>query len=164
MVDLNTLIPSSLGATLFDASLINDHGQIVARGITNTPGPVNTYLLTPINFAAVQAPVNSNGTSIFKGHGVVPIKFTLTVNSTGFNATATCQLPPASIAVTRVASTDTGAVTQDTYGIPSDNGANFRISACQYIYNVDTSSLGTGRYLDVAINGTIVGSAAFGIN
>jgi hypothetical protein len=47
--------------------------------------------------AAVQSPIKSDGTSVFKANrGVVPVKFTLSVNGA-----ATCQLPAATISLTR---------------------------------------------------------------
>lgn len=47
MVDLNSLIDPNSGWTLFDATGINDRGQIVGGG-TNALGEGHAYLLTPV--------------------------------------------------------------------------------------------------------------------
>src|SRR5207247_4075922 len=58
----------------------------------------------PIYAAQVQQPINADGTSVFSvRRGVVPVKFTLTQGGV-----ATCDLPPATIAVTRTAGGTTG--------------------------------------------------------
>jgi uncharacterized delta-60 repeat protein len=108
--------------------------------------------------AQVQQPINANGTSVFTvRRGVVPVKFTLTVGGV-----ATCALPPATIAVTRTAGGTTGAVNESVYSSSADSGSNFRISSCQYIYNLNSSALGVGTYrVDIKINGDVVGSGVF---
>jgi hypothetical protein len=89
--------------------------------------------------------------------GVVPVKFRLT----DFGS-PTCTLPPATIAVTRTAGGVTGEINESVYNGPADNGSNFRIDGCQYIYNLSASSLGIGTYrLDIKINNQVVGSAMF---
>jgi hypothetical protein len=46
--------------------------------------------------------------------------------------------------------------------IKNDTGSNFRISSCQYLYNLSASALGVGTYrVDIKINGTVVGSGIF---
>ena len=51
----------------------------------------------PSYAAQIQPPINADGTSVFNSRrGVVPIKFTLTQGGV-----TTCDLPPATIAVTR---------------------------------------------------------------
>jgi probable HAF family extracellular repeat protein len=47
MVDLNTQIPPDSGWTLFEASAINDAGQIVGTGQLPGYNNVHAYLLTP---------------------------------------------------------------------------------------------------------------------
>jgi hypothetical protein len=115
---------------------------------------------TPTPFAAaVQQPINSDGSSIFNAKkGVVPVKFTITMNGS-----PTCSLPPATIAVTRTAGGGTpGLVDESTYTMAADNGPNFRISGCQYLYNLAASALGPGTYrVDISIAGSVVGSATF---
>jgi hypothetical protein len=91
--------------------------------------------------------------------GVVPVKFTLTLNGV-----ATCVLPPATIAVTRTAGGNIGPVDEGIYTGQADNGSNFRIDSCQYVYNLAASPLGAGTYrVDIIINGQVVGSATFGL-
>jgi hypothetical protein len=47
----------------------------------------------------------------------------------------------------------------------ADSGSNFRISGCQYIYNLAASALGVGMYrVDISINGIMVGHAVFALN
>ena len=75
---------------------------------------------------------------------------------------ATCALPPATIAVTRTAGSTTGEIDESVYTGPADNGSNFRIESCQYIYNLSASALGAGTYrVDIKINNQVVGSAVF---
>jgi hypothetical protein len=91
--------------------------------------------------------------------GVVPVKFTLTQNGV-----STCALPPATIAVTRTAGGTIGDIDESVYAGAADNGSNFRIDGCQYIYNLSTSALGVGTYrVDININGQVVGSAVCGL-
>ena len=87
------------------------------------------------------------------------MKFTLTLNGL-----ATCNLPPATIAVTRTAGGVIGPIDESVYDGPADNGSNFRISNCQYIYNLSASALGVGTYrVDILINSNVVGSATFAL-
>ena len=93
--------------------------------------------------------------------GVVPVKFTLTLGGV-----ATCNLPPATISLTRTAGTTTGPIDESIYSMSADTGSSFRIDAanCQYVYNLGTSSLGTGTYLvNISIGGSVVGSGTFGL-
>ena len=92
--------------------------------------------------------------------GVVPVKFTLTANGA-----QTCQLPPATISLGRIAGTVVGSIAESLYLMPSDNGSNFRTTDCQYIYNLGTGSLGKGTYqVNISMGGGIVGSGVFGLN
>ena len=78
------------------------------------------------------------------------------------NGNPTCDLPPATIAVTRTAGGVVGQVNESVYTGPSDSGSNIRIDGCQYIYNLSASTLGIGTYrLDIKINNQVVGSAMF---
>jgi len=108
--------------------------------------------------AQVQDPINTDGTSHFTfRRGVVPVQFTLTQGSV-----PTCALPPAIIAVTRTSGNTTAQVDQSIYTMPADLGSNFRITGCQYMYNLNSSALGVGTYrVDIKINGQVVGSATF---
>ena len=112
--------------------------------------------------ALVQQPINGDGSSIFNAkRGVVPVKFTLTQNNV-----ATCALPPATIAVTRTAGGTLGTIDESVYTMAADSGSTFRIdlTACQYIYNLASSSLGVGVYrADIFVSGNAVGSAVFAL-
>jgi hypothetical protein len=80
------------------------------------------------------------------------------------NGVATCALPPATIAVTRTAGGTIGPVGEAIYTGPADNGSNFRIDSCQYVYNLAASALGVGTYrVDIMINSNVVGNATFAL-
>jgi hypothetical protein len=106
----------------------------------------------------VQQPINADGTSVFSvRRGVVPVKFTLTQDGA-----STCALQAATIALTRTSGGTTGAIDESVYSGSADNGSNFRIAGCQYLYNLSASGLGAGTYrVDIKVNGTVVGSASF---
>src|SRR5262249_16383174 len=77
-----------------------------------TPTPPPTPRLQAYS-AHVQSPINAEGWSVFTvNRGVVPVKFTLTDNGS-----ATCDLPPATIAVTRTAGGTTGTVNESVYSM-----------------------------------------------
>jgi len=151
----------SLTATLLNAGTVlvaggyNTSGVITASGELYQPPP-------PPYSAFIQQPINSDGSSVFKAtRGVVPVKFTLALAGV-----PTCQLPPATIAVTRTAGGTLGSIDESVYVMSADSGSNFRIdsTACQYVYNLSSSSLGVGSYrVDITINVTVVGSAAFAL-
>jgi len=80
------------------------------------------------------------------------------------NGVATCRLPLATILLVRTAGTVTGSIDESTYLLASDSGSNFRISNRQYVYNLATSSLGTGTYkVNISIGGSVVGSGTFAL-
>ena len=123
--------------------------------------PTGALQIVPPPYAAqVQPPVAADGSSVFNvSRGVVPVKFTLT-----YNGVATCQLPPATISMFRTAGAVIAPINEATYLQPSDSGSNFRMDNCQYIYNLETSSLGTGTYaVYISISGNTVGSGLFGL-
>ena len=85
------------------------------------------------------------------------MKFTLTQGGV-----ATCNLPPATIAVYRTGTAGNEQIDESIYIMPADSGSNFRIDSCQYIYNLSASALGMGTYrVDIKINGQVIGSATF---
>jgi hypothetical protein len=87
------------------------------------------------------------------------VKFTLTLGGV-----ATCNLPPATISVTRTAGGVTGPIDESDYTGSADNGSNFRIVNCQYAYNLSIGALGAGTYrVDAILNDQVVGSATFGL-
>jgi hypothetical protein len=107
----------------------------------------------------VQPPIKADGTSVFNlNRGVVPVKFTLS-----YNGGATCEVP-AVIALSRTTGTVVGPISESVYGLPADSGSSFRVdaSACQYVYNLATGSLGAGTYTAyILVGGNIVGRATF---
>jgi probable HAF family extracellular repeat protein len=158
MQDLNALIPPGSGWELQIGSAINDKGQIAGFGVLN--GAPRAFLLTPTQSyaAAVLPPINADGSSVFRAsRGVVPVKFALDTD-----AVPTCALPPATIAVTRVAGSAIGVVDQTEYLSSADSGSSFRIADCQYVYNLAASALGTGGYrIDIIIDDDVAGHAVF---
>jgi hypothetical protein len=111
--------------------------------------------------ANIQQPINADGTSVFNvKKGIVPVKFSLTCNGN-----PTCDLPPATIAVTRTAGGLIGPVNESVYNSQADSGSNFRVLGCQYHYNLNSKALGFGTYrVDILIDGQVVGSATFQLN
>jgi len=141
----------------FTASANRD---LVANFTANpTPTPTPTPTPAPHQYSAqVQPPINADGTSVFTvKRGVVPAKFTL-----ADLGSPTCNLPPATIAVTRTAGATTGDVNESVYSMSADSGSNFKITGCQYEYNLASSALGPGTYrVDIKINNQVAGSAIF---
>jgi hypothetical protein len=74
-------------------------------------------------------------------------------------ATETCDLPPATIKITKLPDSVANPVSIQ----PADDDSQFRIVDCKYIYNLFTGSLsGPGRYkVEVVINGIPVEGAAY---
>jgi hypothetical protein len=110
--------------------------------------------------AQVQQPINAGGTSLFKAQrGAVPVKFTLTQDGQ-----FTCDLPAATIAVIRTSGGAAGEVNENEFMLPADDGVNFRLEDCAYIYNLSPRALGPGAYVvEIRINGVVAGSANFGL-
>src|SRR5262245_23422569 len=147
---------SSFARTFDDASIANANG-----GDGTDIGAYEVQPATPSYAAQVQPPINPDGTSTFNvRRGVVPVKFNLTQGGI-----ATCDLPPATIAVTRTAGGVLGQVNESDYSGNADSGSNFRIGNCQYAYNLNSRALGAGTYrVDILIDGQVVGSAVFALN
>jgi hypothetical protein len=138
----------------------------VVRSRREATGDENVYAetltltsITPLA-ATVQQPINPDGSSTFTAkRGVVPVKFTLTDNSV-----PTCDLPAATITVTRLAASTSQTVDESIYSSAADAGSNFRISSCQYVYNIAAHNIGPGSYrIGIVIDGRQVGSAGFAI-
>ena len=124
-------------------------------------GAFEVQIVTPSYAGQVQPPINADGSSTFNvRRGVVPVRFNLTRGGV-----ATCDLPSATIAVTRTAGGVIGQVNESDYSGNADTGSNFRIGSCQYVYNLNARALGVGTYrVDILINGQVVGSASLGLN
>jgi hypothetical protein len=152
------------GRWLHTASLLPNGMVLVAGGDDSSGNSLTSgelYAATAPSYnAQVQAPINVDGTSTFSvRRGIVPVKFNLTVGGV-----ATCDLPPATIAVTRTAGGVIGEVNESLYSGNADTGSNFRIDSCQYIYNLNSRALGIGTYrVDILIHGQVVGNAVFAL-
>ena len=136
-----------------NASIANANG-----GDGTDIGAYEVQMATPTYAGQVQPPINADGTSVFNSRrGVVPVKFNLTQGGI-----ATCDLPPATITVTRTGGGLTGEVNESVYSSNADAGSNFRIDNCQYVYNLNSRALGIGIYrVDILIDGQVIGSASF---
>lgn len=107
----------------------------------------------PALVASVQQPIDADGTSTFNARrGVVPVRFTA----------GTCDLPPATIRVTRIGSAGDEAVDESVYSSQADAGSAFRIEDCAYRYNLAASALGAGRYrVEAIVDGSAAGAGEF---
>jgi beta propeller repeat protein len=170
-------IPSGASASLNPTSVTaGGNSTLTVSAGTATPG-MYTLVVTGVEgsathttsvtlsisqpyVATVGQPINADGSSVFNANrGVIPVNFTLTMNGT-----STCTLPPAMISLTRTAGAATGAIDESVYEMSADNGSTFRISGCQYLYNLAAKTLGAGTYrIDITIGGTVVGSAVFAL-
>ena len=147
-------MPNQIVATI-NALIANANG-----GDGTDMGAYEVQPATPSYAAQIQPPINADGTSVFNSRrGVVPVKFSLTLGGV-----ATCDLPPATITVTRTAGGAIGPIDESLYGGSADTGSNFRIDSCQYVYNLSSGALGPGTYrVDISIGGSVVGSGTFGL-
>jgi hypothetical protein len=60
--------------------------------------------------------------------------------------TPTCNLPSATIDVQQISGANLGTVDESSYTMAADNGAYFRTSSCQYLYNLSTKQMTAGNY------------------
>jgi serine/threonine-protein kinase len=75
----------------------------------------------------VQPPIDKDGSSVFSAtRASLPVKFSLRTNGA-----STCELPPATIAVSRIAGGVVGPIDESVFIRPSDKGSTFAISDCQ---------------------------------
>ena len=130
----------------------------LVSGNHNVHGRTFSPPATGVFTAAVQQPINANGSSAFNaGKGVLPVKFSLAVDGN-----PTCTLPAATIALTRLSGAVTGPVNESEFVMPADSDSSFRIDSCQYVYNISLKSLSAGSYrVEIKIGGQAVGSATF---
>ena len=124
---------------------------------SNADKTFKTYVSPGLN-ASIRQPINADGSSNFKaGRGVIPVKFELSANGS-----PTCALPPATIALSRTSGADPGPINEATYLMAADSGSSFRVTECQYLYNLNAKSLGAGTYrVEILIDGQSVGGASF---
>jgi hypothetical protein len=167
-------VPSVDAATFSQLRVLHNEGGTLVDVTASDPAPnpttqtiyASVSSLSPFVIAKetlnaqVKQPINPDGSSVFSvKRGVVPVTFTLTSNGV-----ATCQLPRATISLTRTAGTAVGSIDEGTYLLASDGGSNFRIRDCQYGYNLATKSLGAGTYtVNILIGGSIVGNGTFSL-
>ena len=162
--DLETGVEEPLVEGPGDQFLADIDGNRVVY-TSNASGFEQTYLITLstlVYTATVQPPINANGSSVFNvKRGVVPVKFALAVNGA-----PTCQLPGATITLSRIAGGTLGSINEADFVQASDVGSDFRIDAgaCQYVYNLGAGSLGPGTYMvQIAIGGVTVGNGQFSL-
>src|ERR1019366_4114217 len=118
--------------------------EAVTYSATDSTDSVSISQTATVTFTAVSAygaqiqqPVNTDGSSVFSANrGVVPVKFTLTSGGV-----STCSLPTATIALFRVSGNVDQPVSESVYSMTADNGSYFRISGCQYVYNLAAGAL-----------------------
>jgi probable HAF family extracellular repeat protein len=159
MSDLNNLIQAGSRCEVTEGIGINDAGQIAANAVCS--GIRHAVRLDPIYKGYVQRPISADDSSAFSAkRGVVPVKFVVMQ----YGTQQSCALP-ATISIVRTSSDALSSADESTYAMNADDGSNFRIDSCQYIYNLAVSSLGVGTYrVDISINGTMVGHAVFALN
>jgi len=151
-----------------DACDPDDDGDGVDDGLDNCPGVANadqadsdgdgrgdacdTYVLV------IQQPIDRDGSSVFNAsRGVVPVKF-----KAYDAATLDCSLDPATIQVSRLSGGSEEAVSESEYVMAADDGSNFRVTSCQYVYNLAARPLGAGQYVvRILIGGVVEGVAHF---
>jgi hypothetical protein len=152
-IELSGLEP----ATTYEFRVSNRHA-IDGDALASKTGSFTTVPVGPTLAAEVQAPINSDGSSTLNANrGVVPLRFTLAADGR-----PTCDLPPATLRLTRTGGSSPGPIDEGVYSGPSDSGSDFRITDCAYRYNAHTRALGPGTYLaELLIDSTTVGDARF---
>lgn len=145
------------GGEWIDRTTTVDTGNHTICGVVSSLSP---FAIISAPVARIQQPIDLDGFSVFKANrGVVPVKFDLSIGGQ-----PSCELPPATIGLTRTSGGTPGAVNEGDFLTPADAGSTFRVSACHYSYNLRTSSLGVGSYrVDIKIAGIVVGSGTFGL-
>lgn len=159
MHDLQALIPQGSGWELEPGTgsvYLNNAGEITGTGLNN--GQPHPFLLVPIYKAEVQPPLNPDGSSVFSiERTLLAVRFKLARRKL-----PSCNLPPATIGLTRTSGDLAGQIDESLFATSQDNGSNFKIHNCQYFYQLSLSNLGVGRYrADISIQGIMVGHATF---
>lgn len=146
--------PSSYNNTYADAlSELGDLPVVAVTLIVDSGWGANGDQVVDLSSATIATDVGAPG-----GGG-----YTETFTpQTATSLAATCDLPQATIKVTKLAGNATGQVNEPETVQPSDSNNHFRVVDCKYMYNLATSSLpGTGQYqVEVLIDGTAATGAA----
>jgi hypothetical protein len=153
----NTAADESLSdVSVSPSGLVRVVNQVFEAGNFNIHA--RSFTLPRALVAEVQQPIDADGSSSFNAkRGVVPLKFALTENGS-----ATCELPPATLRLTRTGGSSPGPIDESLYTGSPDSGSQFRVADCQYHYNLNPRPLGPGSYLaEVLIDGVAVGAAHF---
>jgi uncharacterized delta-60 repeat protein len=142
-----------------DVTTTNDTVNYVICGSSSSLSPF-AIMTRPPAVAHVQQPINADGSSVFTANrGVVPVKFTLAAGGQ-----STCSLPTATIAVFRTGGAVDQPISESVYALAADEGWFFRITGCQYLYNLNAKALGRGSYVvQILIDNAVVGSARLGL-
>lgn len=158
----NCTIPTQSGANMINlADLRYDTSQVGGTFYDSYAGAM--ALVGGMNIVRASLVLDSG----WGGDQVVTLT-SATVNSNTFvpstgSGSPTCDLPPATIQITKISGSSTGAVNEPISIQPNDDNLQFRIVDCKYMYNLATSSLsGPGGYkVEVVINGSPAAGAAF---
>jgi hypothetical protein len=142
-----------------------ERDQFNANGGTQVASGASVDLLISVGSSLVysglvQPPIDKDGSSVFSAtRASLPVKFSLRTNGA-----STCELPPATIAVSRIAGGVVGPIDESVFIRPSDKGSTFAISDCQYVYDLGVGSFGAGKYLvEIRIGSVTVGTGMFSL-
>jgi hypothetical protein len=138
----------AVGNTTVNCTAKDDAGNI---------GNTSFKVSVVYSFSGVLAPINANGTSVFKRNSTIPIKFALTGASAGItNAVAKVYVAKIS---NNVVGTEEEAVS--TSAASTGNQFHYDATSGQYIFNLSTKSLSVGTYqiridLGDGVNHTVI--------
>lgn len=115
--------------------------------------------LGPTYQATIRPPIAADGSSVFHDRAILPVKFTLTLNSA-----STCTLPQATISVRQMDGAALTSISQDAPTSQPESYFRTDLAGCQYIYNLAVNSLAPGTYqVNISIGGYVIGSARFAL-
>lgn len=140
----------------------NRDGRLDLAVVNSQDGTVSILTQTSGYAATVQPPINPDGTSAFTAAQLIlPVRFALTRYGQ-----ATCDLPQATISVSRTAGERVGTLSPWSYATLTDPGPFFRINrhACEETYDLAAWRLGPGSYqVSITMDGSAVGQATFAL-
>lgn len=118
---------SQLGGKFYDtwANAVANYGSSVVQGIALV---VDGGWLTQQTITITQIQIGSN------------------IYNPPTSLSPTCTLPDATIDIFKNGATTPLSIDEVAYNIPADTGSNFRVSSCQYVYNLSARALGAGTY------------------